>query len=185
MILALSLFIIALILVIVSSMTPGTSRLKKGDSPFAQGYKTAREQAASMGLPGVINPVENLTGTVLEVKNGQVTIQTELFVNKAVDGVGTMRVISLAEGGKVTLRIRKTAEEMNTAIREFQARIQNLAPEEVPPEPPMMYEDRDASMSDIKVGDTIVADDADDADLRFREALAATSIIIFKTEASE
>lgn len=177
-ILALSLFIIALILVIVSSMTPGSKRSPvSGNSSFADGYKAARDQAASFGFPGISDPVTVLTGPVLEVKNGAVVIDTKIFVHEKVDGIGTKRVIALAKGGKVSLRAPMDQEKFAKAMKEFEAKIKNADPGTITP--PAMYEDVEIKISDIAVGDTVMIE-GDGSDLRLKASVEAKTILVYK-----
>lgn len=177
-ILALSLFIIALILVIVSSMTPGSKRsLVSGSSSFADGYKAARDQAASFGFPGISDPVTVLTGPVLEVKNGAIVIDTKIFVHEKVDGIGTKRVIALAKGGTVSLRLPMDQEKFAKATKEFEAKIKNADPGTITP--PAMYEDVEIKISDIAVGDTVMIE-GDGSDLRLKASVEAKTIVVYR-----
>ncbi len=181
-ILALSLFIIALILMIVSSMTQKSPISLKQNPSFADGYRVAREQATNMGFPGITDALPILSGSVTKIQDGTITIETQVFVNKAVDGVGTERYIRLAEGGKVFLRKDKDFGKLEKEMQAFHERMRNLELGEEPIEPPVPFEDTEVSLSDISVDDLLYAEEDGKDDLRLEETINATSIIVFKSQ---
>ncbi len=102
-------------------------------------------------------------------------------MNKAVDGVGTERYIHLATGGKVFLREERDLQEVEKEMQAFNTILQNHKPGEELMEPPAMFKDTEASISDISVGDSVFVKEDGKEDLRLEETVNATSITVFKS----
>lgn len=174
-ILALSLFIVALILVIVSSVTTKKGTRLLSGSSYADGYNAARDQALELGIVPASESVRVLNGIVTEVKNGRLTVKTNLFVDERVDGVGNSRTILTNANTKIIVRTQKDPAIFDQEMRTFfdSMRDENAGT------PPSSYDEKAGSISDIVVGDAVMITVADaEQDLTLANNITAATISI-------
>lgn len=189
MVLALALFIVALVLVIVQSLTGGFS--VKGIGTYSQGYSdgynAARDTAMRLGLPGQ-DSTTIITGIVTEVSGNSVKLETAgMFLDKTVDGVGDIREVIVGSDTKFLIASAKTPSEYdiemsayNKTMRAFDRTLGEEAPA-----PPSLYNETDGSLSDIAVGDKIRVYSKEGEDILLKASFTAGNIIKMEAAVQE
>lgn len=175
-ILALTLFIVALILVIVSSVLPGSGKkgtLSLGGSSYAEGYKAAREQAFTLGMQKMV--ATSISGTIESISGDTVLIKTTLFLDKRVDGVGPERTIKTS-GAKILKVSMKDLETIRKEQQAFSAALKDYKTGDSVVQPPSPYDSKEIKVSDLKVGDMITVTGNGKDDLTLVDPINATSI---------
>lgn len=176
LILAMALFIVALSLVILSSLNPTQRKaLSLTGNSYADGYNAARDQAMKLGLPSANIPTSIAAGKVTAVNGNSITVETNFFVDEKIDGVGNIRTVTLAKDGKVKIQTQISPSDYLKMQQEFQKTLQNSNGKDLP-QPPSPFTSKDGSMSDIAVGDSISIQAS--TDLRLEKAISATEIDI-------
>jgi hypothetical protein len=179
LILAMALFIVALSLVILSSLTPTQRKsLSLTGGSYADGYNAARDQAMKLGMPGLIAETKMASGKVTAVNGDKITIETNFFVDEKVDGVGSSRTVTLAPNGKVTLQTQLKPEEMGKKNEEFQQALKSFDGKGNPPTPPSLFEQKVGKISDIAVGDMLMIQS--DSNVRLEKTISATQMNVIK-----
>lgn len=179
-VLALLLFIVALILVIVQSLTGGTgnSLLKTYDQGYKDGFNEARSMAQDFGIQQSSQRT-SLSGTITEINGNKLTIDASgLFLNDRVDDVGTIRTIVTDENTVITALEEKPASELETEQHAYDREIASFKPssDSPPPIPPSPQQESSISLSDLAVGDIIDIKGGEGENLLPLKTITASSI---------
>lgn len=182
-IIALVLFVAALILIFVSSLLPNSGRRLSLGGSYADGYRAARDLAFQSGFPQ--REVRSLVGVVESVSGNSIKIKTKLFVDERVDGVGQERTIVVDSSTKISKQVMKSQDQIRKEQKEFSAKVRELDPEKPAMGtvmPPMPYESANVNVSDIKQGDSITVFPQTDEDLTLKDNVKAKTIEIFPNQ---
>ncbi|MFA5129507.1 MAG: hypothetical protein WC477_01150 [Patescibacteria group bacterium] len=174
-VLALALFIVALSLVILTSLNPA-KKMNIFGGGFADGYKAARVQAIKLSPQLSMNQggMNIATAKVTAVSDNSITVETNFFVDERVDGVGNTRKVTLAKDGKVQIRTQKDSSVFAEENKNFQAKINSFKISEKLPTPPPPYETKEGKLSEIAVGDMVTIQS--DSDIHLAPEISAKEI---------
>lgn len=164
-ILAVIVFVTAMVLVILQNMGPagGSGKLIRGyEDGYADGFRDARAQSGAPAL----KESSILSGKVTSVEASSVTFNTEgLVLNERVDGVSNTRTANVTSETKIVLVENLPSEETEAAQKSFQRAMANLKAGDTPPTPPSSFKETAILLSDIKEGDTISVQAAPDENI--------------------
>lgn len=175
-IIALVLFVAALILIFVSSLLPNTGRRLSGGS-YADGFRAARELAFQSGVPH--QEVKQLFGVIESVSGGSIVVKTTLFVDEKVDGVGQKRTIFIDSSTKILKQVMKEQDRLQKEQKEFMAKAKDFDPEKPamsPVMPPLPFELVEMNVSDLKAGSQVIVSTAENEDLMLKDNIKAKEI---------
>jgi hypothetical protein len=180
-ILALCLFIVALALIIVQSLTENKqSSLIPGtySSGYADGFNTARDMAMKMG---VFQPTEmtSITGTIIDISGNKIIMEAmNVFLDDAVDEIGTARTVVVNNDTKIVELTERDMDEVDREMEAFTRRIDSFDIDSggTYPEPPALQKETAIMLSDLNVGDVITVSGADNEDLLMLKTIQATNI---------
>ena len=122
----------------------------------------------------------SISGRVLEIKDGKLVL--EAFVpQNPFEPVPTRRLVGLTDSTKVVKIINKSSNGYEKEVEEYQKRLKASAGESVNVKPPSLTEETPISISEIRAGDTILAEA--DGSIKTKESFEAVKIIFqFRAE---
>ncbi len=146
-----------------ASRSSNASILSLGGGSYATGYAAgiadAKKKLKESGIvPSSPEQVTTLSGTVKSVDADRFVIKANPVSMNPLDAQGpTDRTIVVGSQTKITIRVAMTPEELNAAMKAFQANI-NSKKLAIPPAP---FTEKTASISDIKIGMVVTVTAAD------------------------
>jgi hypothetical protein len=185
-VLALLLFIVALVLVIVQSMTgKGVPKISGSyDKGYAEGFNAARDMAKAFN-PQIAEARTTLFGTVKQVSGDKVTFEADgLFVDERADGVGTVRTAVAGAETKVVSAERIPMEELAGLMKTYERAMAAFDPSsgKALPEQPASEVETVIALSDLAPGDRIRVSGAAGEDLTFAASISASKIVRVEPE---
>jgi hypothetical protein len=168
-----------------SGSVAGLSQLVKGNDTFKAGWEAAKTRMVESGyVPMDTNiKLQNINGTVKEIKNGAITLTVRPLEPLADPSLNerTVKIDSKTQIFKLEPKDQKVYQQ---ELADFNKKIKaQVKPGQVPSVsnsalPPIAFIQKLVSLADIKAGDKIDVTSGNDEDIKSAKTFKASNIII-------